>query len=55
MTTVRQRANRMVEETVKALLAQIENFDTSATQTVAIEAPLIVRASARIPEGWKDK
>ena len=55
MTTVRQRANRMVEETVKALLAQIENFDASAAQTVAIDAPLIVRASARIPEGWTDK
>ncbi len=52
LTTVRQRANLMVEETVRALLAQIENFDTATTRKVAIEAPLIVRGSARIPEGW---
>ncbi|MCO6384902.1 LacI family DNA-binding transcriptional regulator [Oceanicola sp. 502str15] len=52
LTTVRQRANLMVEETVKALLAQIETFDTATATSIALEAPLIVRGSARIPEGW---
>ncbi|WP_417522508.1 LacI family DNA-binding transcriptional regulator [Marinovum sp.] len=54
LTTVRQRANLMVEETVKALLAQIETFDTATITKVAIDAPLIVRGSARIPEGWTE-
>lgn len=52
LTTVRQRANLMVEETVKALIAQIETFDTGAIRKIAIDAPLIVRESARIPEEW---
>ncbi|EAR52888.1 transcriptional regulator [Oceanicola granulosus HTCC2516] len=54
LTTVRQRARRMVEETVKALLAQIECIETTVTRNIAVEAPLIVRGSARIPEGWTD-
>lgn len=55
LTTVRQRAKLMVEETVRALLAQIESIDTAITRNIAVEAPLIVRGSARIPEGWTDK
>ncbi len=55
LTTVRQRAKLMVEETVRALLAQIEAIDTAITRNIAVEAPLIVRGSARIPEGWTDK
>lgn len=52
LTTLRQRANRMVEETVKALLTQIESDAPAPAQTIAIDGPLIVRGSARIPEGW---
>ena len=51
LTTVRQRANRMVEETVSALLELIENPGADPKQ-IALEAPLIVRKSARKPEGW---
>ena len=52
LTTVRQRANLMVEETVKALLAHIDTPDTAEARMVTIDAPLIVRGSARIPQGW---
>lgn len=52
LTTVRQPANRMVAETVDILLTKIN--DTSAEpRHVEIDGPLIVRGSARIPEGWK--
>lgn len=53
LTTVRQRANLMVEKTVTALLNAIEHPDTAVASKVAVEAPLIVRASARAPKGWK--
>ena len=52
LTTVRQRANLMVEETVAALLEHIDTPETAAPRRVAIDGPLIVRGSARIPEGW---
>lgn len=55
LTTVRQRTRLMVEETVKVLLAQIETIDADTTRRIAIDAPLVVRGSARIPEGWTDK
>jgi DNA-binding LacI/PurR family transcriptional regulator len=52
LTTVRQPANRMVAETVDILLTKIN--DTSAEpRHVEIDGPLIVRGSARIPDGWK--
>ncbi len=52
LTTIRQPANRMVAETVEILLRKIE--DSSALpRRVEIDGPLIVRGSARIPEGWK--
>ncbi len=52
LTTVRQRANRMVEETVKALLERIETPDAAPKHTI-IEAPMVIRKSARLPEeGW---
>ncbi|MBO0906116.1 LacI family DNA-binding transcriptional regulator [Jiella sonneratiae] len=51
LTTVRQRANRMVEETVKALLERIENPHADPKR-IALDAPLIVRTSSRTPEGW---
>ncbi|TPW27156.1 LacI family DNA-binding transcriptional regulator [Pararhizobium mangrovi] len=53
LTTVRQRANAMVAETVSAMLAQIENPGTEPTQ-VSIEAPLILRSSARKPQARTD-
>ena len=49
LTTVRQRANLMVEETVDALMAHIETPDTAAPRRVAIDGPLVVRGSARMP------
>lgn len=51
LTTLRQPAGRMVEATVRLLLAQIEAPDRPA-EKIAIDGPLIVRRSARIPEGW---
>ncbi len=50
LTTVRQPANRMVAETVDILLAKIEDAG-SAPRRVEIRGPLILRGSARIPEG----
>lgn len=51
LTTVRQRANRMVSETVAILIEQIETPDAPARE-VAVDLPLVIRRSARIPEGW---
>lgn len=51
LTTVRQRANKMVDETVEILLEQIETPD-APTRGVAVDAPLVVRTSARLPKGW---
>ena len=51
LTTVRQPANRMVAKTVEILLDQIEN-DANETRRISIDGPLILRGSARIPEGW---
>jgi DNA-binding LacI/PurR family transcriptional regulator len=51
LTTVRQPANRMVASTVEILLDQIEN-EISETRRIAIDGPLILRGSAKIPEGW---
>jgi DNA-binding LacI/PurR family transcriptional regulator len=48
---VRQPANRMVANTVEILLDQIEN-NTGETRRIAIDGPLILRGSAKIPEGW---
>ena len=52
LTTVRQPANRMVAETVEILLSKI-NDSSAEPRRVEIDGPLIVRGSARIPEGWK--
>ncbi|MGD1883074.1 MAG: LacI family DNA-binding transcriptional regulator [Paracoccaceae bacterium] len=51
LTTLRQRANRMVEATVAALLDQIED-PGAAPYAVRVAAPLILRKSARVPAGW---
>ena len=52
LTTIRQPANRMVAETVEILLTKI-NDSGADPRRVEINGPLIVRGSARIPEGWK--
>lgn len=51
LTTVRQPVNRMVAVTVDTLLAEIEEARAPAGP-IEIEGPLILRGSARIPEGW---
>jgi DNA-binding LacI/PurR family transcriptional regulator len=51
LTTVRQPVNRMVEATVETLLAQIGDPDRPV-QKIEIDGPLVVRSSARVPEGW---
>ncbi|EEE35793.1 transcriptional regulator, LacI family [Rhodobacteraceae bacterium KLH11] len=52
LTTIRQPANRMVADTVDILLSKIEGSD-ARPRRVEIDGPLIIRGSARIPEGWK--
>ena len=39
-------------ETVRAMFEQIDTPDTASPCHVQIEAPLILRGSARIPDGW---
>ena len=51
LTTVRQPANRMVDETVRMILAMIEGDAVEATKLV-VPARLVVRSSARMPKGW---
>ena len=51
LTTLRQPVNRMVEATVDTLLGQIKD-PARPPQKIEIEGPLILRSSARIPEGW---
>jgi DNA-binding LacI/PurR family transcriptional regulator len=49
LTTMRQKANLMVAETVETLLTHIETPGAAATRKVSIATPLIVRGSARVP------
>lgn len=51
LTTVRQPASRMVAETVDTLLSQIDS-PGAPPRRILIDGPLILRGSARIPEGW---
>ena len=53
LTTIRQPSSAMVMETVSALLAQIEE-GASRPHRVKIDGPLVVRGSARRPDGWKE-
>jgi DNA-binding LacI/PurR family transcriptional regulator len=50
LTTIRQPVNRMVTATVEALLGLIDG--TASPQKTRIDGPLMVRRSARIPEGY---
>ena len=51
LTTVRQDGSAMVAQTVEMLLGQIEHADHTPRRVV-LDAPLIIRGSARMPEGW---
>lgn len=51
LTTLRQQSQKMVDATVEMLLDLIEGRQEKPA-AVRIEAPLIVRGSARIPPGW---
>ncbi len=51
LTTIRQPVNRMVDTTVETMLAQIDNPQATPRQ-IEIEGELIIRSSARIPDGW---
>lgn len=51
LTTVRQRANVMVEKTVSLMLDKISNPD-SVPKHIKVESPLIIRSTAKIPKGW---
>ncbi len=50
LTTVRQPSNRMVRETVATLTARIEEGATQPLR-VTIDGPLMIRGTARLPEG----
>ncbi|QUJ75436.1 LacI family DNA-binding transcriptional regulator [Sulfitobacter albidus] len=50
LTTIRQRANRMVSETVEILLERIETPEMSPRHA-RLDAPLIIRGSARTTKG----
>ncbi len=52
LTTLRQPSGRMVQATVEALLCRIDAPETEP-QKIRIDGPLIVRGSARVPEGWR--
>ncbi len=51
LTTVRQPVNRMVEATIETLLSKIDDPSRPA-QKIEIDGPLVLRGTARIPEGW---
>ena len=51
LTTLRQPTNRMVEATLQILLGQIADPERPP-ERLEIDGPLILRGSARIPDGW---
>jgi LacI family transcriptional regulator len=51
LTTLRQRSNLMVDQTVRLMLDKIRDPDV-ASKHIKILSPLIVRGSAKIPKGW---
>ena len=50
LTTVRQRANVMVDQAVNILMTRLDQVNTPARR-VTIDGPLIMRGSARKPKG----
>lgn len=53
LTTIRQPLNRMVSETVNTLVNNI-NDSASASSRIEIDGDLIIRNSARVPDGWNN-
>jgi len=53
LTTIRQPSNKMVAETVNTLMQHIHGSATEPRR-IEIDGPLIIRGSAKVPEGWKD-
>jgi DNA-binding LacI/PurR family transcriptional regulator len=51
LTTVRQRANVMVQETVSLMLDKIRN-PSSPAKHIKVDSPLVIRSSAKLPKGW---
>lgn len=51
LTTLRQPVNQMVDATIDVLMGQIDDPHRKPVKT-EICGPLIIRGSARIPEGW---
>jgi len=51
LTTIRQPVNRMVQSTVDLILRMIGSGNIMP-ERIEIDGPLILRASARIPDGW---
>ena len=51
LTTVRQPAGQMAKATIGILLDRLNDPDTKPRR-VALDGPLIIRGSARIPKGW---
>ncbi len=51
LTTVRQPAGQMARATVDILMDRLADPETKPRR-VALDGPLILRRSARIPEGW---
>lgn len=54
LTTIRQPSNQMVSATVETLMSNIEQ-GKAAPQRIEIEGPLIIRRSAKIPQGWNNE
>ncbi len=52
LTTVRQASGRMAEATAQTVLRRIANPE-DPPERVVLPSDLILRGSARIPEGWK--
>lgn len=50
LTTLRQRANAMVDQAVDILMTRLDHIDTTPRR-VSIDGPLIIRGSARKPKG----
>ena len=51
LTTLRQRSNLMVDQTVRLMIDKIRDPKV-ASKHIKIASPLIVRGSAKIPKGW---
>lgn len=51
LTSVRQPADEMVAAVVDTLLERIDNAE-APPRRIRLPGPLVVRSSARIPEGW---